>query len=700
MRFSPLLALALLLPACSGLTGTGVETAASDPADDPYLWLEEVEGERPLAQVRAWNAETAEALTANPKFEDWRARGEAILSDPDRLALPASILGDRVTNFWTDETNTHGLWRIATIDDYLAGTPMWRTLLDLDELSRQEGRNWVWGGATCLAPDYQRCLVSLSDGGSDKDYLREFDVSAGRFVDGGFRSDIAAKHSAAWVGRDTLLLSSDFGEGTLTDSEYGRQLRLWQRGTDPANGRILLEVDPREVGVSAGSVRSGGRDYPIITRSMTFWDQEYSHVRPDGTTVPVPIPQTATLEDIFAGEGIVLLNADWGDYRAGSLVAYDAAALVDRGEFRVRPYFTPEGNGSIQSVAAGSDRLYLVVQQDVKDHLLAIDTGGRVREVMAPDNGIVSLEAAGGKNDIAFFTAESFAQAPRVLATQSGQEPAQIQALDPVFDPASISVEQRFATSSDGTRIPYFVVRPAGATGPLPTVLHAYGGFRITQTPEYLTHHPSRLGPMGLFWVQEGGSFVLANIRGGNEYGPAWHDSVLRENRQLAFDDLYAVAEDLKASNLSSTVAASGRSNGGLLVGVAYTQRPDLFDGIVMGVPLSDMYRYDKMLAGASWVGEYGDPDDPADWAFIGKYSPYQNLRPGGDYPPIMIYTSTKDDRVHPGHARKMAARIEEYGYPFYYYENIEGGHAGAANAKEEAYRAALVMSYASAVLK
>ncbi len=667
--------------------------------DDPYLWLEEVEGERALDQVKAWNAETAATLTADPRFADYQRRAFEILSNPERLSPPDTIHGDRVMNFWTDAERTHGIWRTAMIDDVLAGTPMWETVLDLDALAEAEGKDWVWQGATCLAPDYDRCLVRISDGGSDAGVVREFDMSARAFVDGGFQLP-EAKHDVTWIDADTLLVSTDFGPGSLTQSGYGRIVKMWKRGVALADAPTVLEIPADEVGVQLFTASNDGRLFPVIQRSRTFWTQSYFHVQPDGSVREVPIPHSASFSEMFGSKAVLTLHEDWGDYPAGSLVAYDAARFANDGTFGIEPVFTPSASQAIEDVEAGADRLYLSLLDDVSGKLLALDSNWNVSEVPLPPNGVVSIEAAGGKRDIAFFTAESFANPPQLFATQSAAEASLIESASAAFDPDSISVEQRFATSSDGTRVPYFVVRPAGTTGALPTVMHAYGGFRAASLPYYLTRHPSRIGPMGLFWVQEGGSYVLANIRGGGEYGPEWHESVLKENRQLAFEDLYAVAEDLKASGLTSTIAASGRSNGGLLVGTAYHQRPDLFDGIIMGVPLSDMWRYDKLLAGASWTGEYGDPDVPAEWAYLGSYSPYQNLSPDADYPPMMIYTSTKDDRVHPAHARKMAARITEYGQPLFYYENLAGGHAGAANAEDEAYRAALMMAYANEALK
>lgn len=687
----------LVLAGCTATTG-GQDTAATEEPD-PYLWLEDVEGDRALTQVRTWNAATAAKLARTEEFAAYRERALEILSDPERIELPTGVYGDRVFNFWTDAEHTHGLWRSAALDDYLSGDPEWRVHLDLDALSEVEGRNWVWQSAKCLAPEYRRCLLQLSDGGSDAGVIREFDLTANRFVTGGFTAP-TAKHDITWVDADSVLLSSDFGPGTLTDSGYGRQLRLWRRGTPPEEAEILFEAARDDVGFNLSTARTEEKNYAIAVRSLSFWDYEYRHIGADGAMTVVPIPQTASVEALFGGHGIVKLNEDWGDLPAGALVAYDIENLLAGGNFTVRPIFVPTATQSVQDVEAGADRLYVALLDNVNGRLIAIDDTWRAAPVNVPANSVIKLRAAGGKQDIAFFTAESMTRPPRLFASQNGGEPQLVDALEPVFDPDSVEVSQRFATSSDGTRIPYYVARPTGAAGPLPTVVHAYGGFRSAQLPVYLTQHPYRIGPMALFWIEEGGQFVLANIRGGGEFGPEWHESVLKENRQKVFDDYYAVAEALKADGLASTIAASGRSNGGLLVGAAYTQRPDLYDGVIMGVPLSDMKRYNKLLAGASWMGEYGNPDVPGDWAYIREYSPYQNIERDADYPDIMIYTSTKDDRVHPAHARKMAARMAEYGHDFYYYENIEGGHAGAANHEEEAYRAALMMAYANEELK
>ena len=671
----------------AALLATATPALAEDA--DPYLWMEEVEGARALDQVKAWNAATSARLANSPEFEALKAEMQAILEDDSRIAEPDDVFGDTVTNLWTDAEHRQGLWRASALSDYAASTPRWQTLIDLDALSTAESRKWVWKGATCLAPRYARCLVSLSDGGSDAVVWREFDVPTASFVARGFTTP-NAKTSIAWVDLDTVLVATADG-GDVTESGYARTARLWRRGTPMATARAVLSGKTSDVSVSVASTSDGRVMRPRIVRAVDFWTSTEYHYD-GGAPKAWPLPGTATREAQLGDRVIALLHKDWQGFKAGTLVAYRI------GEDAVEPLFAPFASQSIEAVIAGSDRVYVSLLEDVAGRLVALDRGDAgwaASPVAVPPNSVVSLLGAGGSADTAFFKVENFASPETLMVTRSGGEAKAIAALKPMFDPAAIEVSQRFATSKDGTRIPYFVVRPAGATGPLPTIMHAYGGFRNAQKPTYLTKNPYQIGPGALFWLKAGGSFAIANIRGGGEYGPAWHEGALREKRQNSYDDLYAVGEALKAGGLASKLGVSGRSQGGMLVGVAMTQRPDLFDAIIMGVPLADMKRYNKLLAGASWMGEYGNPDVPDDWAFIGRYSPYQKLTQGIATPPAIIYTSTKDDRVHPGHARKMAAKLEAYGRPFEYYENIEGGHAGASDAGEHAWRAALMYMFA-----
>lgn len=673
---------------------------APQPAsEDPHLWLEEIEGAKALAQVRAWNAATAGRLAASPGFKALQAEMRAILQDDSRIAEPQAILGDQITNLWTDAANPQGLWRVASLDDFASGKPEWRTLIDLDALSKAEGRTWVWKDAQCLAPAYARCLVGLSDGGSDALVYREFDVASATFVDGGFETS-SAKTSMAWVDADHVLIATAHG-GEVTESGYARKAYIWRRGTPFADATLLFEGEIADVAVNVAASVAGGRAWPRITRQTSYWNAVSYHLNADATLTPAPLPDTATIEDMLGSRVIALLHEDWAHegavYPAGSVVAYDAAQ-IGIGNAVIERVFTAGSGQAIESVMAGSDRIYVSLLDDVAGRLVSLSpgqVGWTSTPIDVPPDSVVTLVAAGGVRDTAFYKVESFTEPETLMVTQRGETPSQVARLRAFFDPASINVEQHFTTSKDGTRIPFFVVRPAGKTGPLPTIMHAYGGFRSAQKPTYLIKNPYQIGPAALFWIKAGGSFVIANIRGGGEYGPAWHKAALREKRQNSFDDLYAVAEALKARGLAAKLAVSGRSQGGMLVGVAMTQRPDLFDAVIMGVPLADMQRYNKLLAGASWMGEYGNPDVAEDWAFIAKYSPYQHLRADAELPPVIIYTSTKDDRVHPGHARKMAARLEAQGHDFEYYENIEGGHAGAANMDEHAYRAALMLAFA-----
>jgi prolyl oligopeptidase len=684
-----------LLPAASLL----LAAAAAPASDDPYLWLEEVEGKRALTQVKEWNAATEAQLTLDPKFESYRRRALAILDDKEQIATPDQILGDEVANLWRDASNPRGLWRISPLAAYRAGKPRWRTAIDVDALGKAEGKSWVWHGANCLAPDYRRCLVSISAGGTDADVVREFDLTAGRFVEGGFVVP-EAKSNVTWVDPDTLLVGTDYGAGSLTASGYPRILKLWKRGTPLASARTLFRGEAGDVSVTPIAIQSAARRWVFVERGKTFWTNERHLLTPAGGLIPVPLPADAELEDVIGDRLIAKLQSPLGAFRAGTLVSYSLQGILARGHAEPQLVMAPSAKQAIEEVSASDNVLWVKALEDVSGRLFALTPkkkgGWTSRAVDLPANSTVHLLSTGGKPDLAFVTVEGMLTPPALYAVERAGMPALVQRLPARFDASTRTVEQRFATSKDGTRIPYFLVRRKGADGPVPTLIHAYGGFRAAQTPGYLTGQPYRAGPLGMFWTEEGNAYVLANIRGGGEYGPEWHKSVLRENRQKSFDDLHAVAEDLIRSGVTQKgkIGISGRSNGGVLVGAAMNQRPDLYSAVISGSPLHDMKRYSHLLAGASWVDEYGDPDKPGDWAFLSKYSPYQNVRKGVRYPAVFFYSSTKDDRVHPGHARKMAARLEEYGNRFYFHEYLEGGHSVGADNAEDARRAALLMAY------
>ena len=677
--------------------------AAQDTdADDPYIWLEEIQGERALAKVDQWNADTEAVLTDQPEYPLAKAWAKQILDDTRQIALPDAIQGDMVTNLWRDADNPRGLWRIASLESYMAGAPEWRVLIDVDKLGEDEGQSWVWHGANCLAPEYARCLIALSPGGTDADVVREFDVTTGRFVDGGFTLP-EAKSNVAWFDEDTLFVGTDEGEGSLTDSGYPRLVKLWDRGTDFSTARQIAEGEQADISASGFSVLDGDTRWRFVNRSPSFWTNQISLVKADGSTVPLPLPEDAEFEAVLNGLVIAKLNSaletTGGTEQPGALVAWSLQSVLDGSDPAPFTVFRPSDTQAIEEVAASETKLWVKVLDDVSGKLIELSpgqSGWTARDMELPANSTVQIAETSGTGDTAFVTVESMLTPPTLYAVPSEGEAVAIASEPAQFDASKFTVEQKFATSKDGTKVPYYLVRPKDAQGPLPTLIHAYGGFRAAQTPKYLTAEPYRSGPLGLFWVESGNAYVLANIRGGGEYGPRWHEDALREKRQNSFDDFHAVADDLVASRLTTPghIAASGRSNGGVLVGAVANQRPDLYGAIISGSPLIDMRRYNKLLAGASWMAEYGNPDVPEDWAFMKEWSPYQNMSDGPDVPAAFYYLSTLDDRVHPGHARKAAAKHEAYGQTFYYHEYREGGHSVGSDHEEDAKRAALLLSY------
>ena len=689
------------LAAALAFAPTAIAAQDTD-ADDPYIWLEEIQGERALAKVDQWNADTEAVLTDQPEYPLAKAWAKQILDDTRQIALPDAIQGDMVTNLWRDADNPRGLWRIASLESYMAGAPEWRVLIDVDKLGEDEGQSWVWHGANCLAPDYARCLIALSPGGTDADVVREFDVTTGRFVDGGFTLP-EAKSNVAWFDEDTLFVGTDEGEGSLTDSGYPRLVKLWDRGTDFSTARQIAEGEQADISASGFSVLDGDTRWRFVNRSPSFWTNQISLVKEDGSTVPLPLPEDAEFEAVLNGLVIAKLNSaletTGGTEQPGALVAWSLQSVLDGSDPAPFTVFRPSDTQAIEEVAASETKLWVKVLDDVSGKLIELSpgqSGWTARDMELPANSTVQIAETSGTGDTAFVTVESMLTPPTLYAVPSEGEAVAIASEPAQFDASKFTVEQKFATSKDGTKVPYYLVRPKDAQGPLPTLIHAYGGFRAAQTPKYLTAEPYRSGPLGLFWVESGNAYVLANIRGGGEYGPRWHEDALREKRQNSFDDFHAVADDLVASRLTTPghIAASGRSNGGVLVGAVANQRPDLYGAIISGSPLIDMRRYNKLLAGASWMAEYGNPDVPEDWAFMKEWSPYQNMSDGPDVPAAFYYLSTLDDRVHPGHARKAAAKHEAYGQTFYYHEYREGGHSVGSDHEEDAKRAALLLSY------
>jgi len=668
---------------------------------DPYLWLEDIEGEKALDWVKRENAATDALIVGRPGFESDRKRARAILDDDRQIAMPGEVMGDTITNFWRDAANPRGLWRQSPLDAYLAGKPVWTTLIDVDALGKAEKQSWVWHGADCLAPAYTRCLVSLSPGGTDSDIVREWDRTTKSFVTDGFILP-QAKSSVTWENADTLLVATDYGAGSMTASSYPRIVKRWKRGTPLASAETVAEGEAEDVGMNVFALTDGDKRWPMISRGKTFYTADIKLPNVDASRyISTIIPDTASIRDVIDGQLVIFLNQDWANIPAGSLVSLSLADMAADRQVPIVTAMTPTKAQAIENVAATDNILWVKALDDVEGKLFALRRDPATgkwsqKEVPLAANATVGIAGTIGKRDIVLATAETMLTPPTLYAVSEGKAPQAVQSLPATFDAKAMTVEKRFATSKDGTKIPYFLARKKGATGPVPALVHAYGGFRAAQTPGYLTGQPYRAGPLGLYWVEDGNAYVLANIRGGGEYGPAWHQAALREKRQNSFDDLHAVSEDLVATGVSAKgkIAISGRSNGGVLVGAAMTQRPDLYGAVISGSPIKDMWRYDKMLAGASWVAEYGDPDVPEDWAFLSKYSPYQALRKGVKYPPIFLYLSTKDDRVHPGHARKYAERLKELGNSVYYHEYIEGGHSVGADHAEDAVRAAMLHAF------
>jgi prolyl oligopeptidase len=694
---------AILLAACTSAPDVPTTTTAKPfmPASltpegvnaaDEFLWLEDVWGERAIAWVKQQNAKTEAVFKADPRYEPFRKEALAILTAQDRTPTP-TFRAEGIDNFWQDATNVRGVWRHTTLESYRSGAPAWETVLDIDALSKAENANWIFKGADCVSPAETRCLVSLSDGGKDAVVVREFDTVTKSFVPGGFNIP-EGKHRIDWLDADTLLVATDFGPGTLTESGYPFIVKTLKRGQTMAQATEVFRGSAADggYGVSPTVYRDGAGEVlaVIITRPLDTFRSETWELA-GGKTTKLSLPERVSLRGAMpagkSGQLVFSVEELWTfktrQVGAGALMAVSLAELrpappgvmfVGNADALI---FEPTARQSVEEVAVFDDQVVAAIYDNVRGQMMVFDDDGEwgwpSHILPVPENAAVHLGSSSRSKQQLFYTYEGFlTPSTLALADVAAAKADVIRAAPARFDASTHIVEQHEATSKDGTKIPYFVVRPKGAPNPAtPTMMFGYGGFQVSYPPVYKPE-------LGKLWLERGGAYVIANIRGGGEFGPAWHQAALNGNRQRAFDDFAAVAADLAARKITSAehLGIYGRSNGGVLTTVSLTQHPELFNAVVIESPLTDMLRYHELPPGASWMGEYGDPRIPEQAAWIAAYSGYQNLQPGRDYPIPYITTNTRDDRVHPGHARKFAARMQSLGYTALYYENTDGGHS------------------------
>lgn len=691
------LILVTIAAAVAGLEPVSAQTTA----DDPYIWLEEVSSPKAMAWVEQHNARSTAVLEDDPRYQSYYQAALAIAEAKDRIPV-GSFIGGQVYNFWQDSDHVRGIWRRTSQDSYASGQPQWETVLDLDALAASEKANWVWKGAQCARPAERRCLINLSDGGEDAVTVREFDLHDKGFVKGGFHLP-KGKQDVAWENDHSLLVSREWRRGELTQSGYAYVVKRLKRGQRLAAATELFRGSKKDVAASAAVLRDAqNRTLPLVVEATDFFRSNTFLLGAKGVR-RLAIPEKAQPVDMIGGKVIIQSQEEWSPagsgktFPAGSLLSIDLAQLRAN-PARPRPalIYAPRPREALQGSSAAKDVLLVSILDNVRGRTLLFrpDANGHWQRsaLELPDNSTIGIADTSHKDNRALLAVTGFLTPPSLwLADAARGSAAEIMRQPAKFDASDLVAEQREAVSSDGTRVPYFLVHRRGIRldGSNPTLLYAYGGFEVSQTPSYSA-------TVGKLWLERGGVYAVANIRGGGEFGPAWHEAGLSTRRQIVYDDFAAVARDLIATGVTSPrrLGIRGGSNGGLLMGVQFTQSPELWNAVIIDVPLLDMVRIAKIAAGASWEGEYGSVSDPAVRAFWEKTSPYQALRRDGKYPVPFIFTTTKDDRVGPSHARKFAARMEEYGLPFYYYENTEGGHAAGANLRQTARTNALEMVY------
>ncbi|MBT7853537.1 MAG: S9 family peptidase [Opitutae bacterium] len=671
-------------------------------AEDPNLWLEEVEGEKALKWVRKQNKISQKTIEAHPAFKNIHEQTLKVLESDDRIPY-FKQRGNQLYNFWQGQEHIRGLWRRTTLEEYKKEDTAWETVIDIDKIAKTEKENWVYKGVEVLQPSHDRAIVRLSRGGKDASVYREFDLNSRTFVPKGFKLE-EAKSELTWMDRNTTLVATDFGKDSLTNSGYPRIVKLWKRGQPLSDARKIFEGKSTDVGIWPLTLNTTDGTLAFIRRSQTFYKGEY-HFLKDNKLLKLPLPEDARIKDYYDGQLLIELKSKWDinsrTMAQGALVSLDLEKLLN-GAIEPKIVHKPDIHSTITSVDVTADAVIVNTMTKVKSRLL--------RYIMNDGEWINHSIFEELKNGVIYISNTSPHRQDYTLSFQNFLTPATLYHVPPVpsprvklkqaprhFDASRLTVQQHWATSKDGTQVPYFLVgdKTRRSDGKTPTLLYAYGGFEISMRPWYSS-------TTGINWFARGGVYALANIRGGGEFGPSWHQSALKTKRNKTYEDFIAVAENLIRKGITTPrhLGIRGGSNGGLLTGVALTKRPDLFNAVVCQVPLLDMQRYTKLLAGHSWIAEYGDPEIPEIWNFWKKWSPYHNIQKDIKYPRVLFTTSTKDDRVHPGHARKMVARMKKQGHSVLYYENIEGGHSGAANLKQTAYAQAIAYAYLLQQLK
>ena len=666
--------------------------------NDPFIWLEETRSDRALEWVENENEKTVAALQTDPRFEALKAEALAIYDAEDRIPS-VSFRHYGLVNFWQDAKNPKGILRRTTLESWRTDNPEWETILDVDALAAAEGKEWVYGGMTCLPPDGTRCMVYLSDGGKDASIAREFDLDTLDFVDGGFELP-ESQGSASWVDQDTLLVSRDFGDGTVTDSFYPFTTRVWKRGTALEDAPEIFRGEKSDVSAGAYLLRDGegtihGR---MAYRGVSFHEREYFYEM-DGEWVKLDLPAKAGPYGIIDGQILFSTDVDWETQ--GQTFPADSLVSADLEEWKADPngakktlVWKPADRQTKRGASSTKSSLYVSILDNVRGQVLKfdyVDGAWTSQRIGLPENATVGVATASDETDQIMFTSTDFLSPGTYYYAENGVDLEVVKESPERFDAAGMEIEQFEATSPDGTKIPYFLVKPKGMAmdGSTPVLMGGYGGFQVPRLPSYL-------GSTGKMWLERGNAYVLANIRGGGEFGPNWHQSAIRENKQRTWDDFIAVGRDLVARGITSPdhLGVEGGSQGGLLVGTAFTQAPDLFNAAIVQIPLFDMLRYHVIGRGASWTGEYGDPRIAEQRAWIEPYSPYQKLLEGKDYPAPFFWASTADDRTHPAHARKGAARVKELGQDYFYFEDMTGGHSGGVDNEQRAKIQALQMIY------